>query len=132
MCIFVLRNKCCHLVCHMSHPWLFSRAPFSMSISSSSSNLYYHTTRTLLYILNIFKITRSTSYAIKNHSGVKNCRVAETPAQQLPQVMSPKNLIEDYSGDPYQLYGVQKMKISLEKMITKLVSLKKWRNVATE
>ena len=30
------------------------------------------------------------------------------PAQQLPQVMSPKNLIEDYSGDPYQLYGVQK------------------------
>ena len=21
--------------------------------------------------------------------------------------MSPKNLIEDYSGDPYQLYGVQ-------------------------
>ena len=29
-------NKCCHLVCHMSHPWLFSHAPSSMSTSSSS------------------------------------------------------------------------------------------------
>ena len=55
-------------------------------------HLSYHTTRTLLYILNISKVTRSTSYAIKSHSGVKNCRVAETRAQQLPQVMSPKNL----------------------------------------
>ena len=30
--------------------------------------------------------------AIKNHSGVKTSRVAETRAQQLPQVVSPKNL----------------------------------------
>ena len=30
------QNKCCHLVCHMSHPWLFSHAPSSMSTSSSS------------------------------------------------------------------------------------------------
>ena len=32
---FVLQNKCCHLVCHMCHPWLFSHAPSSMSNSSS-------------------------------------------------------------------------------------------------
>ena len=29
-------HKCCHLVCHMSHPWLFLHAPSSMSTSSSS------------------------------------------------------------------------------------------------
>ena len=23
-CIFVRPKRCCHLVCHMSHPWLFS------------------------------------------------------------------------------------------------------------
>ena len=37
------KNKCCHLVCHMSHPWLFSHAPSSMSTSSSS--LTYPTTQ---------------------------------------------------------------------------------------
>ena len=37
------------------------------------------------YIPHISKITQSTSCAIKNHSGVKTCRVAETRAQQLPQ-----------------------------------------------
>ena len=30
------QNKCCHLVCRISHPWLFSHAPSSMSNSSSS------------------------------------------------------------------------------------------------
>ena len=34
--IFVPENKFCHLVCHMSHPWLLSHTPFSMSTSSSS------------------------------------------------------------------------------------------------
>ena len=34
--IFVPQNKCCHLVCHVSHPWLFCHAPSSMSTSSSS------------------------------------------------------------------------------------------------
>ena len=37
-------------------------------------------------------LSQSTSCAIKNHSGVKTCRVAETRARQLPQVMSPKSL----------------------------------------
>ena len=34
--ISALQNKCCHLVCHMSHPWLFSHAPSSTSTSYSS------------------------------------------------------------------------------------------------
>ena len=37
------------------------------------------------YVPHISKITQSTSCAIKNHSGVKTCRVAETRALQLPQ-----------------------------------------------
>ena len=41
---------------------------------------------------NISKLPRLTSCAIKIHSGVKTCRVAETRARQLPQVMVSKNL----------------------------------------
>ena len=36
------------------------------------------------YITHISKLPQSTSCSIKNHSGLKICRVAETPAQQLP------------------------------------------------
>ena len=43
-------------------------------------------------IPHISKLPQATSCAFKNHSGVKTCRVAETRAQQLPQVVSPKNL----------------------------------------
>ena len=39
-----------------------------------------------------FRLSQSTSSAIKSHSGVKTCRVAETRTRQLPQVMSPKSL----------------------------------------
>ena len=37
------------------------------------------------YIPHISKLSQSTCSAIKNHSGVKTCRVAETRARQLPQ-----------------------------------------------
>ena len=43
-------------------------------------------------IMNTSRLSQPTSSAIKNHSGVKTCRVAETRARQLPQVMSPKSL----------------------------------------
>ena len=86
-----VQNKCCHLVCHMSHPWLFSHAPSSMSTSSSSPTFLPHNENTQ-YTPHVSKITQSTSCAIKNHSDVNTCRVAETRAQQLPQVMSQKNL----------------------------------------
>ena len=35
------------------------------------------------YVTHISKLPQSTSYAIKNHSGAKTCRVAETRAPQL-------------------------------------------------
>ena len=92
--------------------------------------LSYHTTSTLSYIPHISKLTRLTSCAIKNHSGVKTCGVAETRAQQLPQIKSKElatvSRIEAYSGDPNQLYDVQE---NLEKKITELRSPKKWRNL---
>ena len=39
------------------------------------------------YIINLSKTSQSTSSAIKNHSGGKTCRVAETRAKHSPQVM---------------------------------------------
>ena len=106
------KKKCCHLVCHMSHPWLFSHAPSSVSTSSSSPILPHN--EKPQYIPHISKLPRLTSDAIKNHSGVKTCRVTETRAQQLPQVMSQKELatvsrIEAYSGGLYQLYELQEI-----------------------
>ena len=41
------------------------------------------------YIPHISKLTQSTSSAIKNQSGVKTCRVAETRAQQSKFAMCP-------------------------------------------
>ena len=55
-----------------------------MSTSSSSPNPSYHTTRTLSTSPHISKLTQSTSGAIKNHSGVKTCRVAEIPRTTTP------------------------------------------------
>ena len=75
----------------MCHPWLFSHAPSSMS-TSSSSPIYPSTHREHSVHPAHLQASQSTSCAIKNHSGVKTCRVAEIRAPQLPQVMSPKNL----------------------------------------
>ena len=95
----------------MSHPWLFYRAPHPWALPLLHLPILPHTKNTQ-YIQHISKFPQSTSCAIKNHSGVKICRVAETRAPQLPQVMSPMNLrfvsrIEAYSGDPNQSFDVQ-------------------------
>ena len=50
------------------------------------------TSRNTQYIIHLSKTSQSTSGAIKNHSGVKTRRVAETLAKHSPQVMSPKRL----------------------------------------
>ena len=98
--IFVRLKRILHLVLHMSHPWL----PFTTSTSSSSFTLHSTTqehaaqsvqqdkSENTQYITHISKLLQSTSCTIKNHSGLKTCRVAETRARQLPQVMSPKSL----------------------------------------
>ena len=83
------------------------------------------------YIPHISKITQSISNAIKNHSGVKTCRMDGNPRITTPTGYELKELatvsrIEAYSGDPYQSYDVQE---KLEKKITELLSPKKWRNV---
>ena len=82
------------------------------------------------YIPHISKLPQSTSCAIKNHSGVKTGRVAETRAPQLLQITSPKNLRLSQGSKllleihiNYMMY----MK-KLEKKITELLSPKKWRN----
>ena len=91
---------------HISHPLLLSHLPFTTSTSSSSFTLSsYHDTRTRSTIRTTrctprtpstsstpSRLSQSTSSAIKSHSGVKTCRVAETRTRQLPQVMSPKSL----------------------------------------
>ena len=88
---------------HMSHPLLLSHLPCSTSTSSSSFTLPSTTTpvhalqsgqHDLLQehplhhqprIMRISRISQSTSSAMKNHSGVKTCRVTETRARQLPR-----------------------------------------------
>ena len=69
--------------------------------------------------------------AIKNHSGVKTCRVAETRAQQLPQVMSPRNLRPSQGSMLILEIHINHMmyRKKLEKKITELLSPKKWRNL---
>ena len=77
------------------------------------------------------KLPQPTSCAIKNHSGVKTCKVAETRAPQLPQVMSPRSLrLSPESKLILEIHinCMMYMKI-LTKKITELLSPKKWRNL---
>ena len=84
---------------HMSHLVLLSHLPRTTSTSSSSFTLpsttthyYRDNSKNTQYIINLSKTSHSTSGAIKNHSGVKTCRVAELRAKRSPQFMSPKSL----------------------------------------
>ena len=65
----------------MSHPLFFSHLPFTTSTSPSSSftlPLRHKNTKNTQYITHISKLSQSTSCDIKNHSGVKTCRVADS------------------------------------------------------
>ena len=87
----------------MSHPWLFSHAPSSMSTSSSSP--IYPTTQ-------------------REHS-VHPAHLQGPSVDKLRHQESVRSRIKAYSGDPYQLFDVQEI---LEKKITELLSPKKWKN----
>ena len=84
---------CCSRTC------LVPRAhhlPHSLFLLPQHQNTQHHryntvTSRNTQYIMNISMLSQSTSSAVKNHSGVKTCRVAETRARHSPQVMSPKS-----------------------------------------
>ena len=105
-------------------------SPSSMSTSSSSPPILSHNENTQ-YIPHGSKLPRSRSCAIKNHSGVKTCQSGGNPRTTTPTGYEPKELstvsrIEAYAGDPYQLDEYRK---KLEKKITELLSLKKWRDL---
>ena len=88
-----------HLVSHMSHPLLLSptcrslrahHLPHSLFLLPRHKNTQHNrcntvTSKNTQFIMRISKLSQSTSSAIKNRSGVKTCRVAETRARQLPQ-----------------------------------------------
>ena len=93
--------------------------------------LSYHTTRTLSTSRTSPSSLGRQVCAIKNHSGVETCRVAETRAQQLPQVMSPRNLRPSQGSKLILEIHINHMmyRKKLEKKITELLSPKKWRNL---
>ena len=75
-------------------------------------HLSYHTTRTLLYILNISKVTRSNELRHQESLWREKLQTGGNPRTTTPTGYEPKELatvsmIEDYSGDPYQLFDVQ-------------------------
>ena len=114
-CIFVPKNKCCHLVCHMSHPWLFSHAPFSMSTSSSSSTFpsapQEHAVQSVyqeqLREHSVDEQRYPEPFCCENLQSGGNPRTT-TPTGYEPKQLE-TNIIETeaYSGDPYQLYEIQ-------------------------
>ena len=96
--IFVRLKRICHLVrtCLTLCCSLTCRLPrahhllHSLFLLPRHQNTHYNQDNTISskntqYIMHISMLSKSTSSAIKNHSGVKTCRVAETSARQLPQ-----------------------------------------------
>ena len=103
--IFVRLKRICHLVCTSltlccSLTCRSPRAdhlPHSLFLLPLHQNTHYNRDNTTCSkntqnIKNKSRLSQSTSSAIKNHSGVKTCGVAETRARQLLQVKSPKSL----------------------------------------
>ena len=98
-CIFVRLKRVCHLVrtcltlcCSIT--CLAPRArllPHSLFLLPRHQNTHYNRDNTIYtkntqYIINLSKHAWSKSIAIKNHSGGKTCRVAETCATPLKYI----------------------------------------------
>ena len=105
--IFVRLKRICHMVLHMSHPcWSLPHLPCTTSTSSSSFTLLFlprhkntHYVQSGQHdLLHEHPVHHAHLQALPvdklrhQESLVKTCRVAETRARQLPQVMSPKSL----------------------------------------
>ena len=98
--IFVRLKRICHLVrtcltltCRIPRA---HHLPHSLFLQPRHQNTQHNRDNTIISkntqdIMNFSRLSQSTSSAIKNQSGVKTCRVAETRARLLPQVMSPKS-----------------------------------------
>ena len=129
---------------HMSHPLLLSHLPRTTSTSSSSFNLPSTTTQEHAAQsgqhdhLQEHPVHPSTSpcspsrqAAPSRHSGEKTCRVAETRARRLQQVMSPKSLRLSRGSKIILEIHINYMmhRKSLENKFTELRSPKKRRNL---
>ena len=114
----------------MSHPWL-SHLPFTTSTSSSSFTLPSVTQEHAAQSVQQAQLREHPVHPAHLQAGVKTCRVAETRAPQLPQVMSPKNLRPSRGSKLILQIHVNCMmyRKKLEKKITELLSPKKWRNL---
>ena len=95
---FLRLKRICHLVrtcltLSCSLTWRLPRAhrlPHSLFLLPRQQNTQHNRNSTTISknnqdIMNFSRLSQSTSSAIKNHSGVKTCRVAETRARQLSQ-----------------------------------------------
>ena len=75
---------CCFLTCRVPRTPHLPHSLFLLLQQNTQHNwdntIYSKNTQ---YVMHISKLSQSTSNAIKNHSGVKTCRVAETRARQL-------------------------------------------------
>ena len=96
--IFVRLKRFCHLVrtcltlcCSLScRSPRAHHLPHSIFLLPRHQSTHYNRDNTIYskntqYIINLSKTSQSTSGAIKNHSCVKTCRVAETRAKHSPQ-----------------------------------------------
>ena len=124
------QNKCCHLVCRMSHPWLFSHALSSMSTSSSSPT--YPTTQR----------EHSVHPAHQQAPPVDKLRHQESlwredlqsgghPRTTTPTGYEPKELATVSRIEAILEIHINYMmyRKTLEKKITELLSPMKWRNL---
>ena len=71
---------CCSVTCRLPRAHHF---PHSLFLLPLHVNTVY--SKNTQYFMNLSRLSQSTSNVIKNHSGVRTCRVAETRAQPLPQ-----------------------------------------------
>ena len=100
-----------HLVCFMSHPWLFSHAPSSMS-TSSSSPMYPTTHRehsvhpAHLRAPSVDKLRHQESLLREDLQSARNPRTTP-PTGYEPEELATVSRIEAFSGDPCRSHDVQ-------------------------
>ena len=127
--IFHLVRTCLTLCC--------SRTCFAPRAHHLPRSLFSTTTpqHAAQYIINFSKHSRSTSSAIKSHSGVKTCRVLEIRSKHSAQGMSPKGFDQRACDCLKDLEVNRSISVTwctgknLEKKITELRLPKKWRNL---
>ena len=105
------QSKCCHLVCNMSHPWLFSHAPSSRSTSSSSptcpTTQREHSAHPAhLQAPSVDKLRHQQSLWREDLQSGGTLRTTISTGYELKELATVSRT-DAYSGDPYQLYDVQ-------------------------